>query len=339
MGWRLEDTLPDYRRAARPFEGRKFRARFWGVRGTHPAALVAGTRYGGNTTCLEIRYGRHILIIDAGSGIVALGDELARELGRLSPASEQPTINMLFTHAHHDHLCGLPFFALLYQSKSRLHLLGPDLAGMQFEEIIAGYMRSPYFPVDFRDLPSKRLLTTIGDGARLIWLPDAPDPIIGDEATTVPLGSLVVDALHSEFHPRDGTLIYRLRAEGRSLAFATDIEFVAGEESQRNQAEEKYLSFIRGVDVLVHDAQYSEDDYTGTVAAPTRGYGHSTSVMAARVAKAADVGRLILFHHDPGYSDTDIDLLEQEARQVFPDTTAAREGAEILLDVSIDRQI
>ena len=334
----VEDTLPDYRRAARRFEGRKFRARFWGVRGTHPAALVAGTRFGGNTTCLEIRYGRHILVIDAGSGIVALGDELTRELQRRPPAGERPAINMLFTHAHHDHLCGLPFFAPLYQSESRLRLLGPDLAGMRFEEIIAGYMRSPYFPVDFRELPSQRLLTSIDDGTRLIWLPDAYDPIIGDEATTAPLSSLVVDALHSEFHPRDGTLIYRLRAEGRSLAFATDIEFVAGEERQPNQAEQRYLSFIRGVDVLVHDAQYSEDDYTGTVTAPTRGYGHSTSVMAARVAKAVGAGRLILFHHDPGYSDTDIDVLEQEARQVFPATTAAREGAEILLDAPIDGQ-
>jgi hypothetical protein len=218
-------------------------------------------------------------------------------------------------------------------------MLGPNLSGMRFEEIIAGYMCSPYFPVDFHELPSQRLLTSIDDGTRLIWLPDGSGPVIGDQATAAPLGSLVVDALHSEFHPRDGTLIYRLTAGGRSLAFATDIEFIAGDDRQHNQAEKRYLSFIQGVDVLVHDAQYSEDDYSGTVAAPTRGYGHSTSTMAARVARAAGVGRLILFHHDPGYSDTDIDVLEQEARQIFPATTAAREGAEILLDVPLDRQI
>jgi ribonuclease BN (tRNA processing enzyme) len=335
----VEDTLPDYRRTARHVEDRKFRARFWGVRGTHPAALVTGTRFGGNTTCLEIRYGQHILIIDAGSGIVPLGDELARELRRRATIGEQPTISMLFTHAHHDHLCGLPFFAPLYQSESRLHLLGPDLAGMQFEEIIAGYMRSPYFPVDFRELPSRRLLTSIDDGAHLVWLPDAQGPFSKDKSDTTPLRSLIVDALHSEFHPREGTLIYRIRAGGRSLAFATDIEFLTGEQIQHNPAEQRYLSFIRGVDVLVHDAQYSEDDYAGAAAAPTRGYGHSTSIMAARVAKAASVGRLILFHHDPGYTDTDIQLLEQKARQIFPATVAAREGAEILLDAPIDGHI
>jgi ribonuclease BN (tRNA processing enzyme) len=210
---------------------------------------------------------------------------------------------------------------------------------MRFEEIIAGYMRSPYFPVDFRELPSQRLLTSIGDNARLIWSPEAHDPIIRDQTATAPLGSLVIDTLHSEFHPREGTLLYRIKVEGQSLAFATDIEFMAGEDRRYNQAEQRYLSFIRGVDVLVHDAQYSENDYTGAVAAPTRGYGHSTPIMAARVARAAGVGRLILFHHDPSYSDVDLQLLEQEARQVFPATTAAREGAEILLDAPIDRQI
>jgi len=305
--------------------------RFWGVRGTHPAALVMGTRYGGNTTCLEIRYGNHILIMDAGSGIVPLGDELARERRDSPPGGEQPTFTLLFTHAHHDHLCGLPFFAPLYQSSSRLQMLGPDLSGMRFQEIIAGYMRSPYFPIDFWELPSQRILTSIGDGARLVWLPDARDPVIWSHEGPVPAGSLVVDAFHSQFHPREGTLIYRISAGGRSVAFATDVEFETGEERPDNQAKQRYLRFIQGVDVLIHDAQYSEGDYSGAEA-PTRGFGHSTSLMAAHVACKAEVGKLILFHHDPGYADSDIHLLEQEARQIFPATTAAREGTEILLD-------
>jgi len=251
---------------------------------------------------------------------------------------ERPTITMLFTHAHHDHLCGLPFFAPLYQNDSWLHMLGPDLAGMRFQDIIAGYMRSPYFPVDFWELPSQRFLTSIGDGMRLVWAPDANGPVIWDNAGSPPQSSLLVDVLHSQLHPREGTLIYRVTADRQSLAFATDIEISALEE-QCGQAEQRYLSFIQGVDVLVHDAQYNEDDYAGVRAAPTRGYGHSTSIMAARVARQAGVGRLILFHHDPNYADADIYQLEQAARQVFPLTVAAREGAEIFLDAPIARQI
>jgi ribonuclease BN (tRNA processing enzyme) len=270
---------------------------------------------------------------------VPLGDDLARELRDAPPGSEHPTFTLLFTHAHHDHLCGLPFFAPLYQSSSRLQMLGPDLAGMRFEEIIAGYMRSPYFPIDFSELPSQRILTSIGDGARLVWLPEARDPIIWSHGGPLPAGSLVVDAFHSQFHPREGTLIYRISAGGRSIAFATDVEFETSEERPASQAKQRYLRFIQEVDVLIHDAQYSEDDYSGAEAAPTRGFGHSTSLMAAQVARKARVGQLILFHHDPGYADSDIHLLEQAARQVFPATTAAREGIEIFLDAPMAGQI
>jgi ribonuclease BN (tRNA processing enzyme) len=327
------------RHVATQFEYPGLRACFWGVRGTHPAASITGTRFGGNTTCLEIRYGRHILIFDAGSGIVALGDQLVREMRRWPATNERPTLSLLFTHAHHDHLCGMPFFAPFYETGCRLHMLGPDFSTMRFEEIVSGYMRSPYFPVDFAELPSERILTSIGDSTRLVWTPDATGPVIWNQPASPPPDSLWVDVLYSQFHPREGSLIYRVSAGNRSLAFATDIEISVFEDHLANQAEQRYLRFIQGVDVLVHDAQYSEDDYTGVEAAPTRGYGHSTPVMAARVARKAGVERLILFHHDPGYADADIHRLEQAARQVFPATTAAREGAEIFLDASVARQI
>jgi hypothetical protein len=210
---------------------------------------------------------------------------------------------------------------------------------MRFQEIVSGYMRSPYFPVDFAELPSERLLTSIGDGTRLVWTPEATGPVIWNQPVSPPPDSLWVDVLYSRFHPREGSLIYRVSAGNRSLVFATDIEISVFEDRPVSQAEQRYLRFIQGVDVLVHDAQYSEDHYTGIEAAPTRGYGHSTPVMAARVARKAGVERLILFHHDPSYADTDIHRLEQAARQVFPATTAAREGTEIFLDAPIARQI
>jgi ribonuclease BN (tRNA processing enzyme) len=327
------------RHVAIQFEYPGLRACFWGVRGTHPTARVTGTRFGGNTTCLEIRYGRHILIFDAGSGIVALGDHLVREMRHWPRVSERPTLSLLFTHAHHDHLCGMPFFAPFYEADCRLHMFGPDFPTMRFEEIVSGYMRSPYFPVNFAELPSERILTSIGDGTRLVWTPGATGPMIWNQPISPPSDSLCVDVLYSQFHPREGSLIYRVSAGNRSLAFATDIEISVFEDHPTNQAEQRYLRFIQGVDVLVHDAQYSEDDYTGVEATPTRGYGHSTPVMAARVARKAGVERLILFHHDPGYADADIHRLEESARQVFPATTSAREGAEIFLDASIARQI
>lgn len=312
-----------------PQPRQSLRARFWGVRGTRPVA--ATSRTGGNTTCLELRFGRHRVIFDAGSGIVGLGDDLIREWDSL-PLCDRPTHTLLFTHAHHDHLCGLPFFAPLYRSDADLHLLGPDLAGLRFSEIIAGYMRSPYFPVDFRELPSRREMCSIGDGARLVWTADASGPVLWKPHRTVPPGSLVVDVLHSRLHPRDGTLVYRASAGGANLVFATDVEI--GETG--STAEQRLVRFAAGADVLIHDAQYSEDDYGGTVS--HRGFGHSTPGMAARVACAAGVGRLVLFHHDPGYADANVDALEGTAHASFPSVIAAREGLEICLDAgSSDR--
>lgn len=306
----------------------RLRVRFWGVRGTHPSAYSMGSRFGGNTTCLELRYGRHVLIVDAGSGIMALGDALMREWHAL-PKREWPSLTLLFTHAHHDHLCGLPFFAPLFERGMDVHLLGPDLAGLRFEEILSGYIRSPYFPVDFHELPSRRRVRSIGDGTHLIWPEGGAGPTTWEHVTRPPADVLTVEVLHARMHPREGTLMYRINAGGRSLVFATDVE--VGERGE--EGVQQFIRFARGADVLVHDAQYSEDDYAG--ASPHRGYGHSTPSMAARVAQAAEVGRLVLFHHDPAYADAEIAALERDARQLFPETIAAREGSEILLDADV----
>ncbi|MGH2517027.1 MAG: MBL fold metallo-hydrolase, partial [Ktedonobacterales bacterium] len=310
---------------------RRLWARFWGVRGTRPVTPVDGSRFGGNTACLEVRYAGHILIFDAGSGIVGLGDALLREWSA-APTVARPALTLLFTHAHHDHLCGLPFFAPLFQRDTDIHLLGPDLAVLRFEEIIAGYMRSPYFPVDFHDLPSRRSLRSIADGTRLLWREGAPGPVTGNICQRAPADALVVDVMHSQLHPRNGTLIYRITGGGHSLVFATDVEIGDGGDST---AAQRLIRFARKSDVLVHDAQYSDEDYAGAV--PHRGFGHSTPAMAARIARAAEVGKLVLFHHDPGYADADVYALERTARSLFPEVQAAREGQEICLDVSLSR--
>ncbi|HLZ23941.1 MAG TPA: MBL fold metallo-hydrolase [Ktedonobacterales bacterium] len=308
---------------------RRLWARFWGVRGTRPMIPMDGSRFGGNTACLEVRYAGHVLIFDAGSGIVGLGDALLREWST-PPAFPRPTLTLLFTHAHHDHLCGLPFFAPLFQRDADIHLLGPDLAGLRFEEIISGYIRSPYFPVDFNDLPSQRRLYSIADGTRLLWREGASNPFVCDISRPAPADALVVDVMHSRLHPRNGTLVYRITAGGRSLVFATDVEIGDGANSDDITAAQRLIRFARGSDVLVHDAQYSDEDYGGAVS--RRGFGHSTPAMAAHIARAAEVGKLVLFHHDPSYADADVSALERTARSLFPEVQAAREGQEICLD-------
>jgi len=328
------------------------RVRFWGVRGSYPTVSATGSAIGGNTTCIEIRFGRQVVVIDAGSGAIPLGEALSREWRELPP-SQRPTLTMLFTHAHHDHLCGLPFFAPLFNANADLNLFGPDLAGLRFEEILSGYMRPPYFPVDFRQLPSRRSLTSIHDGARLIW-PDAatraaaPDVVYGEHAAggvDAPQDALVVDVLHSALHPQNGTLIYRISAGGRSFVFATDVEIGA----HGPEADARFIAFAQGADALAHDAQYSERDYFGASTGADgkrddlsdtkdtsghRGFGHSTPTMAAQVARAAQVGQLVLVHHNPLYDDAAVLALESAARQCFANVTTAHEGLELHFDAA-----
>lgn len=301
-------------------------ARFWGVRGSYPTPRLGAGAVGGETTCLEVRYGRQSLIIDAGSGIIALGEDLARR-ARSAPGQRQE-VTVLLTHAHHDHLCGLPFFAPLYDARFHVRFFGPDLGNMRFEDIIAGYMRAPYFPVDFRSLPAQRSLRSLRDGERLT-LPQEGEPSIGvpgARAAEAPQGALLVDALFTQQHPADGAMLYRISGGAARLVFATDVEI--GPPGARG--EQRLAEFARGADTLVHDAQYSDDDYHG--ANPKHGFGHSTPTMAARVAREAGVGRLVLFHHDPHYSDAAVMELQRHARRGFPEVVSAREGMELRLD-------
>jgi len=371
---RIQRTLADSADARHPGalstrtprgSAQPFRARFWGVRGSYPTTFAQGSRIGGATTCLEVRAGRHIVIVDAGSGIIALGEALEREW-RGAPPAQRPTLTLLFTHAHHDHLCGLPFFAPLFDPLAQMTMLGPDLAGMRFEEIIAGYMRSPYFPVDFRQLPSQRTLVSIGDGAHIRWEADAAMPRVWHarpasdgagrmDATSAPTDldpttqpirlraaePLTVQAIHSNLHPREGTLLYRIAVGGHSLVFATDVEVGA----HGPEADARFIRFARGADVLAHDAQYSEEDYLGEPLPPTearsgsvaaqrpahRGFGHSTPMMAADIARRAGVGRLALIHHNPGYDDATVEALANQARRHFPNVIAASEGMELTI--------
>ncbi|HEY7348858.1 MAG TPA: MBL fold metallo-hydrolase [Ktedonobacterales bacterium] len=295
----------------------EFVLRFWGVRGSYPVSGGAAQRVGGSTSCVEARVGGHEIILDAGTGLIPFG-QLFRERMKASP----PTITILFSHLHYDHILGLPFFDPLYQPGATLHLAGPRLAGKSFSDTLCGAITSPYFPVDLCDVPSTCQFYTLEPGDYFQWRPDdsqpqlrggqlngAGKPLAGDEVR--------VTFLHTPAHPRNGCLISRIEYKGRSVVYATDVEWgQAGNQS--------LIHFAEGADLLIHDAQYSEEDYL----ASKRGFGHSTPRMATEVARAAGVKRLLLFHHDPEHDDALLEQLQRDAQRDFPATSLAFEGLE-----------
>lgn len=267
----------------------QFLIRFWGVRGSiaTPGAATAGV--GGNTSCVEVRCGERLFILDAGTGLRGLGDDLMRR-------GEQQAEVML-SHLHWDHIQGLPFFVPLYVPGTELTLRGPAWGGGGLEGALRRQMSSPGFPVEFTDVGARVTLQELGHGSRFQH---------GD--THVRAAKLN--------HP-GGVLGYRIEHAGKSVVYATDTEHWAC-------VDPALLQLAQDADVLIYDAQYTPEEYPTKV-----GWGHSTFEAASELAKRANVKRLVLFHHDPRRDDAAVAELESRARRSFSDVVAAREGMAI----------
>ena len=294
-----------------------FTLRFWGVRGSYPTPGLHTLRHGGNTACVEVQAGQHTIIFDAGTGIIRLGDTLLQRAN----GAERLDLALCITHGHGDHLNGFPFFAPLFDPRTHLYLFGPRLADQDIVALVTQVMSPPYFPVDIHSLPSRLYPYTLSDGQDWFWDQQLV-PVVRSKHTSGALfdqdDCVRVRAQYTSNHPLEGALVYRVDYRGRSLVYATDVEWGDG-------VHDRFLRFIEGADILIHDAQYTNADYQQV----KHGYGHSTVEMATRAARAAHVRELILFHHEPTYDDHQLDLMEVEARQQFARTSSAFEGMEI----------
>lgn len=294
-----------------------FLIRFWGVRGSYPTPGPHTLRHGGNTSCVEIQAGGHTLIFDAGSGIIGLGSALMQHTEPQAACN----VALFITHGHGDHLIGFPFFSPLFDARTNLHLFGPQLAGHNIEELIVPLMSPPYFPVDMRQLPSRRTFHTIVDDQCISWSQGKQDPGVTRDTGSASEKSIEEPRVLTRFttsHPLNGAIIYRIEYKGRAVVYATDVEW-------SNGIEQNLLDFIEGADLLIHDAQYTTTDYQNE----KQGFGHSTILMATEVARMAHVKELILFHHEPTYDDNQLDMMEADARVHFARTRSACEGMEI----------
>ena len=293
----------------------RFQVRFWGVRGSYPTPGPHTIRYGGNTACVEVAAGTHTLILDAGSGIIRLGNDLLHR-----SAGKSLNLALFITHGHGDHLLGIPFFSPLYDQRTSIDFFGPDLAGLSIEQLVTPLMSPPYFPVDMRKLPSHRTFHTISGEEQIIWYDGDIKPTVINDSKGPLEAEIQVVARLTNSHPLDGAVIYRIEYAGRRLVFATDVEW-------REECDPGFLEFVAGADLLIHDAQYTPEEYQEA----KQGFGHSTIEMATDVALEAQVRKLILFHHEPTYDDNKLDAMQAEAQARFANTYSASEGMVINL--------
>jgi len=270
---------------------RNLRVKFWGVRGSIPTPATENLGYGGNTTCVEVRSGENILIIDAGTGVRNLGLALQREFEGV-PLS----LDFLLTHFHWDHIQGLPFFAPLYGPSNEFTFYAAGRPE-RIHEILVGQMSSPYFPVGFGFLKAKLEFAEV-------------------QMNAFRRGPFTVHPFPMN-HP-NGAYGYRIEKDGSTFVHASDLE--PGDAEMDRVLRE----YAQNADVLVIDAQYTPEEYQ-----TKRGWGHCTWLEAAGIARECKVDQLVLFHHDPGHDDGAMDRIVEQARTHFDNTVAARENCEI----------
>lgn len=306
-------------------ENTNFTVKFWGVRGSYPTPGPQTVAYGGNTACVEVRAGGHMIILDAGTGIIPLGREISARARKGGETLALPII-ILFSHLHNDHTQGFPFFGPAYNPAARLQMYGPGASEQALEELLARNQTPPAFPVTLKDMNAAREIRAITEMDGLVLDENGVRLTRGGASPTGTSSSspeaVVIRLMKSYAHP-GSVYIYRITWRGRSLVYATDIEGYIG-------GDRRLAAFARDADLLIHDGQYSEQHYRGLNGwSSTQGFGHSTPQMACETASAAGVKRLALFHHDPNYDDESVRALEEQAQAIFPAAFSAREGLEI----------
>ncbi len=299
-----------------------FLVRFWGVRGSYPVPGHLTANVGGNTSCIEVRVNGHLIILDAGTGIINLGRVLEQEY---EAGDKLLVATILFSHTHHDHTQGFPFFGPAYSGRSVLYMFGPRTFYEDIEEALRRSMLAPAFPVALEELKSLKIISNIEESEAII-LQEGLEPrlrnLYRDEITATG-DTVVITVLRSYAHPKEGVHLYRIEWQDKSLVYATDTESYAAGDT-------RLIRFAQETDLLIHDAQYTHQQYTsGKV--PKQGWGHSTPEMAANIAKESRVGRLVLFHHDPPHGDEVLAEMEASAKKIFSNTVLAREGLVLTL--------
>ncbi|MBI1813579.1 MAG: MBL fold metallo-hydrolase [Deltaproteobacteria bacterium] len=275
----------------------KFTVRFWGVRGSIATGGPQYAEVGGNTTCVEVRAGNELIILDAGTGLFPLGQTLTGAV----------RASFLFSHFHWDHIQGLPLFRPAYQAGNEFTLFGQAADAAELEGVFVRQMQPPNFPVPMHAL-----------GAQFAFKALAA----GDEFHIGP-ARIRTTLLH---HPQS-CLGYRISVGAFSVVFATDTE-----PREAGAFDPAVLDLARDADLLIHDGQYTTDEYNGHRGPCRKGWGHSTYEVACRVARWAGVKQLALFHHDPGHDDAFVEQIGEAACELFPNTIIAREGT--TLDVT-----
>jgi len=269
--------------------------RFWGVRGSIACASPDHMKYGGNTSCIEVRAGEHVFVLDAGTGI--------RNFGKVIFEKDIRNTHLLLTHTHWDHINGFPFFAPAFDPKRTITIHAGHLKDQGgVEDILSMQMHNPMFPVPLAAMQANLTFEDFEAGDSFKLYDDV---------------NVRTAALN---HP-NGATGYRIEHGGKSVVYVTDTEHIPGEPDQN------ILGLIEGADLVIYDSTYTEEEFPEKI-----GWGHSTWNEGMRLCKAANVKQLGIFHHDPEHTDDIMDKIGEESRAEWGQSFITREGMELTFE-------
>lgn len=306
----------------------EFKVKFRGVRGSYPIANGDYLKYGGNTSCVEVKVGGHLIILDAGTGLIELGNELVVE--HLSSGTNhydrKPiTATLLLSHIHQDHIQGFTFFKPSHIASTKLNVFGAANYNENLADELAQLLFTKSFPLDLGDIAAKLNIHDMNE-TEYIVLDESGITVKRVERgeDLLPRNNEVIVSCYKSFaHPQEGVMVYKIAYRDKSLVYATDKESYLG-------GDKKLSMFARGCDLLIHDSQYTTEDYLNPYS-PKQGYGHSTFDMALDCQKQSDAKKLAFYHFDPSYNDEKMSEIEQHYRQISETAFVAHEGLEINL--------
>lgn len=291
----------------------EFNVKFRGVRGSYPMANKDFLEYGGNTSCVEVNVNGHLIILDAGTGLINIGNRLIKDyISSGLTASERTPIKatVLISHIHQDHLHGFTFFRPLHIPSSCINVFGNVNYNESLSDELAELLFGKSFPLDLGDIAGNLNIQDITETEGII-LREGEEPIIkrieNENDTKVKKDDVLITCYRSYAHPQEGVLVYKISYKNKTLVYATDKESYPG-------GDKKLVNFARNCDLLIHDSQYTTEDYMDPYT-PKQGYGHSTFEMAVEAKNQSNAKKLVFFHYDPGYDDAKLNAIKENYKK------------------------
>ncbi|MBO6181485.1 MBL fold metallo-hydrolase [bacterium] len=304
-----------------------FKVKFRGVRGSFPVADKKFLQYGGNTSCVEINAGGHVIILDAGTGIVKAGDELMEKYisSALEVKDRTPVCaSVLLSHIHQDHILGLTFFKPMHLKSSKISIFGDgndsDILKDNLENLVFGKT----FPLDLNDIQCELDIHNLDEDYAILLKSGSKAQLVKKDELKPQENDVVVSFYKSYVHPQNGVIIYKITYQGKSVVYATDKESYFG-------GDKKFVQFAKNCNLLIHDAQYTSEDYLNSHS-PKQGFGHSTYDMALEAMRQTGAKNLVFFHYEPSYDDSKLDKIKELYTSQNKNVFMAYEGLELNIE-------